>query len=100
MQQLSYRQDYSNRPELGTGACEAQIEPRVNPSGVHVWPSNSSRPIDFLFYGREGHHQVPIDGGEYFEVLYLCSGSAICHVQGRIFPFEEGDLVVTSTTVL
>ena len=99
MQQLSYRQDYSNRPELGTGACEAQIEPRVNPSGVHVWPSNSSRPIDFLFYGREGHHQVPIDGGEYFEVLYLCSGSAICHVQGRTFPFEEGDLVVIKSTL-
>lgn len=99
MQQLSYRQDYGNRPGLGTGAYEAHIEPQISPNGVHVWPSNSSCPIGFLFYGRDCHHQLPRDGREYFEVLYLCSGSAICHVQGRTFPFEEGDLVVIKSTL-
>ena len=99
MQQLSYRQDYSSRRGLGTGAYEAHFEPGINPHGVQVWPSNSSCPIGFLFYERDSRHQVPRDGREYFEVLYLSSGSAICHVQGRIFPFEEGDLVVTRSTL-
>src|SRR5215469_9213116 len=99
MQQMSYRQDSGTRPDLGTGAYEAHIEPQISPHGVHVWPSNSSRPIAFLFYGRDCHHQVPRDGREYFEVLYLCSGSAICHVQGRTFPFEEGDLLILKSTL-
>jgi AraC-like DNA-binding protein len=122
MQQVIYREDHSNRQELGNGAYEALwnankmnhcsplpkksdksistlFEPRINPNGVHVWPSNSSCPIGFLFYGRDSHHQVLMDGHEYFEVLYLCSGSAICHVQGRSFPFEEGDLVVIKSTL-
>lgn len=34
MQQVSYRQ--GNRPELGTGAYEAHIEPQISPNGVHV----------------------------------------------------------------
>jgi AraC-like DNA-binding protein len=42
---------------------------------------------------------MPTDGHEYFEVLYLCSGSAICHVQGRTFAFEEGDLLVLKSTL-
>jgi AraC-like DNA-binding protein len=42
---------------------------------------------------------MPADGHEYFEVLYLCSGSAICHVQGRALPFEGGDLLILKSTL-
>jgi AraC-like DNA-binding protein len=35
----------------------------------------------------------------YFEVLYLCSGSADCHIQNRLLPFNEGDLAVIGSTL-
>src|SRR6267143_3765060 len=38
--------------------------------------------------------QIRLKRHEYFDVLYLCSGSAICHVLDRSLPFEEGDLAV------
>jgi AraC-like DNA-binding protein len=124
MQQVSYREDHSNCSELRSRDYEGDFEAllaanemshwspfqknsnksistlferRTNPNGAHVWSTNLTCPIGF-FYGRDSHHKVPMDGHEYFEVLYLCSGSAICHVQGRTFTFEEGDLVVLKST--
>lgn len=73
------------------------VEPG-SPDGVHVWPSNSPCPIKLLFYAWSGHYQLPLDRREYLEILYLCSGSAICHVNGRALPFEEGDLAVIGST--
>ncbi len=35
----------------------------------------------------------------YFEVLYLCSGSANCHIQDRLLPFNEGDLAIIGSTL-
>lgn len=121
MQQASCREDYSNRSELRSGDYDplsaaskmsrwpllpeksnkrlfTLFEPRMNPSGAYVWPSNLSCQIGFFFYGRDSHHLAPVDGREYFEVLYLCSGSAICHLRGKTFAFEEGDLVVLKST--
>jgi AraC-like DNA-binding protein len=125
MQQVSYREDHSNCSELRSGEYEGDydallaenkmnhwsplaknsnksiftlFEHRISPNGVEVWSTNLTCPIGF-FYGRGSHQKVPIDGHKYFEVLYLCSGSAICHVQDRTFRFEEGDLVVLKNTL-
>lgn len=35
----------------------------------------------------------------YFEVLYLCSGSALCHIQDRLIPMRVGDLAVIGSTL-
>jgi AraC-like DNA-binding protein len=119
---VSYRENYSNRSDLQSGDYEPFLAanktsrwsllpkksnqriftpfgPRINPNGVYVWPSNLSSQIGFLFCGMDSHHPVLMDGREYFEVLYLCSGSANCHVRGRTFPFEEGDLVLLTGTL-
>lgn len=77
----------------------ALIEPQINPEGVHVWPFNASCPIDVLFLTEDGRHPLRMHRHEYFEVLYLCSGSAICRVQERMLPFEEGDLAILGTTL-
>lgn len=103
MQQVSYRENQSNRLESGSAAYHALLTANKmnasSPNGLHVWPSNSSCPIDFLFYGRDSYQPAPMESHEYCEVLYLCSGSAICLVQGRTFPFEEGDLVIIKSTL-
>ena len=74
------------------------IEPHINPEGVHVWSFNASCPIDVLFLTDDVRHPMRMNRHEYFEVVYLCSGSAVCHVEDRIFPFEEGDLAVIGST--
>ena len=70
------------------------VEPHIKPEGVHDWPFNASCPIDVLSFTRDARQPVEMHRHEYFEVLYLCSGSAVCHVEDRILPFEEGDLAV------
>jgi AraC-like DNA-binding protein len=35
----------------------------------------------------------------YFEVLYLCSGSAECHIQDRVLPFRKGDIAIIGSTL-
>jgi len=90
---------WSPLPKKSNKSIFTLFESRINPNRVHVWPSDSSCQIGLLFLGRGIHRPTPTDGHEYFEVLYLCSGSAICHVQGRSFPFEEGDLVVLKSTL-
>jgi AraC-like DNA-binding protein len=35
----------------------------------------------------------------YFEVLYLCSGSAECRIQDRLLPIKQGDLVVIGSAL-
>lgn len=122
MDQVSCREDYSNRSELQSGDYKPLLaanktshwsllpktsnksiftlfEPRINFDGVRVSSLNVSCQIGLLFYERDGHHPLPMDGHEYFEVLYLCSGSAICHGQSRTFPFEQGDLMVLKSTL-
>jgi AraC-like DNA-binding protein/mannose-6-phosphate isomerase-like protein (cupin superfamily) len=74
------------------------VEPHINPEGVHLWSLNASCPIDVLFLTEDARPPMRMNRHEYFEVLYLCSGSAVCHVENRIFPFEEGDLAVIGST--
>jgi AraC-like DNA-binding protein/mannose-6-phosphate isomerase-like protein (cupin superfamily) len=74
------------------------VEPHINREGVHVWPFNASCPIDVLFLTEDARQPMRMHRHEYFEVLHLCSGSAICHVGDRVFPFEEGDLAVIGST--
>ena len=74
------------------------VEPHIDREGVHVWPFNAPCPIDVVFLTEDARRPVRMHRHEYFEVLYLCSGSAVCHVEDRILPFEEGDLAVIGST--
>jgi AraC-like DNA-binding protein/mannose-6-phosphate isomerase-like protein (cupin superfamily) len=76
----------------------SRVKPHIRTGGVHVWPFNASCPIDVLFLTQDARHPARMHRHEYFEVLYLCSGSALCHVEDRILPFEPGDLAVIGST--
>jgi AraC-like DNA-binding protein/mannose-6-phosphate isomerase-like protein (cupin superfamily) len=75
------------------------IEPQINAEGVHVWPFDVSCPVDVLFLTEDGQHSLRMNRHRYFEVLYLCSGSANCHIQDRLLPFNEGDLAIVGSTL-
>ena len=120
-QQVRYSEPNSGRPESMSGAYEplftsgnmsgrynvptksyknlfTLFEPHTSPERVHVWPFSASCPIDVLFLAEDGRRNVRLHRHEYFEVLYLCSGSAVFHVRDRSFPLEKGDLAVIGTT--
>ena len=75
------------------------VEPQINAEGVHVWPFDVACPMDVVFLMENGQHKVRMNRHPYFEVLYLCAGSAICHIQDRFIPMRAGDLVVIGSTL-
>jgi AraC-like DNA-binding protein len=52
-----------------------------------------------LFLTVDDRNKVRMNRHRYFEVLYLCSGSANCHIQDRLLPFNEGDLAIIGSTL-
>jgi len=77
----------------------ALVEPQINAEGIHTWNFDESCPVDVQFMTEDGRHNVRMNRHGYFEVLYLCSGSALCRIQDRILPFNEGDLAVIGSTL-
>ena len=75
------------------------VEPQINAEGVHIWPFDTSCPVDVLFLTVDDRHRVRMNRHAYLEVLYLCSGSANCHIQDRLLPFNEGDLAIIGSTL-
>jgi AraC-like DNA-binding protein/mannose-6-phosphate isomerase-like protein (cupin superfamily) len=75
------------------------IEPQINAEGVHVWPFDVSCPVDVSFMTEDGQHSVRMNRHGYFEILYLCAGSANWHIQDRLLPFNEGDLAIVGSTL-
>lgn len=83
-------------------SCKDQfslIEPQITAEGIHIWPFDPACPVDVLFLNSGGPHNVRMNRHGYFEVLYLCSGTAECHIQDRLLPFNQGDLAVIGSTL-
>jgi AraC-like DNA-binding protein len=90
------------RGHLPKKSCQdlfSLLEPQINSEGIHVWPFDVSCPVDVLFLTDDGRHPVRMNRHGYFEVLYVCSGSADCHIQDRILPLNEGDLAIVGSTL-
>ncbi len=74
------------------------VEPQINAEGVHVWPFDAACPVDVLFMNIHDRQRVRMNRHHYFEILYLCSGSGVCHIQDSFLPFRGGDLAVIGST--
>src|SRR5580704_16945641 len=102
-ERLSHKSlDLAQPIHLPKRSCKDQfslVEPQINAEGVHVWPFDPSCPVDVLFLNVDDRHRVRMNRHGYFEVLYLCSGSANCHIQDRLMPFNEGDLAIIGSTL-
>jgi len=75
------------------------VEPQINAEGVHIWPFNAACPVDVLFMNTHDRQRVRMNRHRYFEILFLCSGTGVCHIQERFLPFKEGDLAVIGSTL-
>src|SRR5215471_7920550 len=82
--------------------CEDQVrvvEPQINAEGIHIWPFDPAFPIDVRFLSCSQGHNVRKNRHDYFEILYLCSGSASLEIQDRSLAVREGDLAVVGSTL-
>lgn len=75
------------------------VEPQINAEGVHIWPFNKSCPVDVLFMTTHDRQRVRMNRHGYFEIIFLCSGYGVCHIQDRLLPFHEGDLAIIGSTL-
>jgi len=94
--------EFAQRIHLPRKSCKdhfSLVEPQINAEGVHVWPFDPACPVDVMFLTVDDRHRVRMNRHGYFEVLYLCSGSANCHIQDRLLPFNEGDLAIIGSTL-
>lgn len=94
--------DFSRHIQLPRESCEdhfSLVEPQINAEGVHVWPFDAACPIDVLFMTIDDRQRVRMNRHNYFEVLYLCSGDAHCHIQDRLLPFDQGDIAIIGSTL-
>lgn len=92
----------TDHPNVPTSACKdhfSLVEPQINAEGIHVWPFDPSCPVDVLFLTSSGPQNVRMNRHGYFEILYLCSGSAQCRIQDRVLSFNQGDLAVIGSTL-
>ncbi len=70
------------------------IEPRVTASGIHVYPFDPAFPMQVRYLRLRPPSSVSLRCHDYFEVLYMESGSAIYRVQDRDVRVNQGDLFV------
>ncbi len=75
------------------------LEPQINAEGVHVWPFDQSFPIDVRYLTGGRRYSVRMNRHDYFEVAYLCAGTAELKIQNRSLPFREGDMAVIGSTL-
>lgn len=81
--------------------CHAQpiIEPQINAEGKHVWPFDSTLPLDVrhLIFNAEG--EIRMNRHDYLELLFVHSGGIDFQVQDRQYHLSEGDLFVMGPTL-
>jgi len=70
------------------------IEPRVTASGIHVCPLDPSFPMQVRFLSLRAPSSVALRRHDYFEVLYMESGSVVYDVANREVQVSEGDLFI------
>jgi AraC-like DNA-binding protein len=74
------------------------VEPQINAEGIHLWPFDSSFPIDIRFFDLDGRHNIRMNRHDYFELLYAYSGEAVYQIHDRRFIVKEGDLAVVGSS--
>jgi AraC-like DNA-binding protein len=67
---------------------------QVNADGVHVWPFDPVCPVDVVQHSLSGRHPFRMNRHDYFEFVFLRSGSVEWQVQGSHLSQAEGELFV------
>ena len=67
-------------------------ESQVNADGVHVWPFDPAFPVDVLEHSLSGTRPFRMNRHDYFELVYLRSGSLVWQVGNSFVRENAGDL--------
>lgn len=73
------------------------VEPQINAEGTHLYPFDSSFPIDVRFFNFSGRNSVRMNRHHYCEIMYLASGRCNLRVQDRFFAVQEKDMIVVGS---
>ena len=72
------------------------VESQTRADGMHVWQFSSSFPVDVRFFAFGRTRNIRLKRHDYFELLYVFSGSGSYQIQDRDFPISAGDLIVVN----
>lgn len=72
------------------------IDPQVSAEGMHVWPFAPAFPMDVRSFVFDERHAARRTRHEYFELVYVYSGSATYEVEDQQFTVGENDLIVVN----
>jgi len=70
------------------------VEAQTKADGMHVWSFPPAFPLDVKFFAFGRNRNIRLKRHDYFELVYVYSGSGAYQVQDREFIIGEGDLVV------
>ncbi len=75
------------------------VEPQINANGVHIYPFDSSFPVDVRFFTLRGRNSIRMNRHQYFELCHITAGRTDWQIQDRHFSARKGDLVVVGSEV-
>ena len=75
------------------------IEPQINAQNVHVWPFESSVPVELQLLDSDGCRSVSKNRHDYFEIFVVCSGVTSFIVEDRMMPMQTGDMAIVGNTL-
>ena len=75
------------------------INPRIDATGVHVWPFDRSFPLEIHFWTYERPSDIRMNRHDYFELILMDKGSAVFQVQDRSVTVNQGDLFIVGSTL-
>lgn len=75
------------------------ITPQIMADGNHVWPFDSSFPIDVRFFAFGGQNRIRMNRHDYYELLYLLSGELAWQIQDRRVVQRAGELIVIGSAL-
>jgi AraC-like DNA-binding protein len=70
------------------------LDSQVNAGGVHVWPFDSSFPIDVVHHFLSGRQPFRMNRHSYLEIVHLNAGKLVWQVQEQFANQNKGDLFV------
>jgi AraC-like DNA-binding protein/mannose-6-phosphate isomerase-like protein (cupin superfamily) len=74
------------------------LEPQINAQKVHVWPFDSTVPIELRLLDGDGDRTVSKNRHDYFEIFVVCSGATSLIVEDRRLPMQTGDMAIIGST--
>jgi len=75
------------------------INPRIDATGVHVWPFERSFPLEIHFWSYERSSDIRMNRHDYFELILMDKGNAVFQIQDRSVAVNEGDLFIVGSTL-